>query len=701
MNIRKSFKASGIAFLILGMGGGILTNSCQHETLTGDSTTSNAITVEPSGTINVIEDPASGNYYDYGFIVTAKAAWDYSITYHQGANEWIGKASRGEDFLNIAINRYEKADGVVFDSNTATLEIFLIDYPEIRKAISIVQEGVLLYIGPGKIEDEYTDQYENGLKSGFDVPNTGHTYHFYVYSNFPLEIIKANEWIDAEISVNNKEERRYELSVTVQENSSAQGRDTEIKIGNAIVKDGVNTDMYKSIIFRQGESMLSASLSSDSFEYYKGTACLTVNSGIRWSISSDADWIKCSKYKGDTGKTIVDVHIEDNMSDSSRPAKIIITSEDGTIRKEFDVSQKPFDGIRYTTTDGARIMISENNISKHLYENGEGRIALSNPDGQGYEIATGQFNHCSTLKTITLPDYVTGIGNAAFSECTSLETFNKKESSEYPFESFGSSVFFNCISLKEIRLPTGITELPVSTFENCTSLHSVSSPDIVSVGKRAFYGCTSLYFLDFNGKSNVIENALGEYSFYDCKKLEVMDISGATEIPQYCFYNCTKLHDVTFGQNLTKIDSYAFSQSGLTEIVLPDNLQHIGFGVFSLCTSLERVTGCLDKLNYIGRFAFHNNPELVDVRLHSETLRDDADRLTISREAFNGCPKLTTFMIYYNIPPKLEADIFGKGNIYGAATDNISFSVSVYSPYFDKYKADSMWNKYKLSRMMN
>lgn len=58
-------------------------------------------------------------------------------------------------------------------------------------------------------------------------------------------------------------------------------------------------------------------------------------------------------------------------------------------------------------------------------------------------------------------------------------------------------------------------------------------------------------------------------------------------------------------------------------------------------------------------------------------------------------------MIYYNIPPKLEADIFGKGNIYGAATDNISFSVSVYSPYFDKYKADSMWNKYKLSRMMN
>lgn len=79
---------------------------------------------------------------------------------------------------------------------------------------------------------------------------------------------------------------------------------------------------------------------------------------------------------------------------------------------------------------------------------------------------------------------------------------------------------------------------------------------MTSIGKRAFYKCTSLKTIIIPSKVKTI----GESAFSGCKKLTKATIGkGVTKIGKKAFYNCKKLKSVTIKTTkLKSVDKYAF-----------------------------------------------------------------------------------------------------------------------------------------------
>lgn len=104
-------------------------------------------------------------------------------------------------------------------------------------------------------------------------------------------------------------------------------------------------------------------------------------------------------------------------------------------------------------------------------------------------------------------------------------------------------------------------------------------------------------------------------SFNGCSSLTTMKISRTqTEIPKGSFQGCSKLN-LVFHDGITKIDSNAFTNTGLTELVLPSELTELVGSSFNQCQELTT----------------------VDFR-YAQTLT------TIGDNAFSGCPKLSTVL---------------------------------------------------------
>jgi hypothetical protein len=95
----------------------------------------------------------------------------------------------------------------------------------------------------------------------------------------------------------------------------------------------------------------------------------------------------------------------------------------------------------------------------------------------------------SGLTSITIPNSVTNIEQAAFGRCASLTDVFIPNSVIYLAE----DVFYRCTSLKSITIPNGVTRLLDSVFAGCTSLTDVTLPDhLIGFGESVFAGCTSL-----------------------------------------------------------------------------------------------------------------------------------------------------------------------------------------------------------------
>ena len=98
------------------------------------------------------------------------------------------------------------------------------------------------------------------------------------------------------------------------------------------------------------------------------------------------------------------------------------------------------------------------------------------------------FMNKTTLKSVTLPNSITLIGNMAFAECTALET---------------------------ITIPNGVTSIELLSFSNCYNLASITIPNSVTTfGDGVFEGCINLVSIRFEG--TVAEwNAIAKGSYWN------------------------------------------------------------------------------------------------------------------------------------------------------------------------------------------
>lgn len=148
--------------------------------------------------------------------------------------------------------------------------------------------------------------------------------------------------------------------------------------------------------------------------------------------------------------------------------------------------------------------------------------------------------------------------------------------------------FNSCASLTSLTIPKNIKESEGITFKNCSSLTAVNfENNITKLTDYMFSGCSSL--TTWTIPATVKE--LGTGVFSGCTAITGVVFTGSeTQISDRMFYGCTALTTITIPSTVDTIGKYAFYQSGLTSITLPEGVKLIDEGAFANCASLESIS---------------------------------------------------------------------------------------------------------------
>ena len=255
------------------------------------------------------------------------------------------------------------------------------------------------------------------------------------------------------------------------------------------------------------------------------------------------------------------------------------TAYDGTIVNSYEIYPYTFRG----QTDITSLTIPDfvTSIGDYTFYNCTELTSVNIPD-LVTSIGEYAFYNCRRLTSVTIPDSVKSIGRDAFSGCRAL--IQKENGVSY----VGKWVVDCDTSISEISLRSDTVGIGEQAFWRCTGLTSITIPDsVTSIGEDAFSGCTGLTSVTIG---NSVES-IGSSAFSYCTQLTSITIpDSVTSIGDYAFDGCMKLTSVTIGSSVTSIGDCAFRDcTGLTSVVIPDSVKSIGRSAFDGCTGLSSV----------------------------------------------------------------------------------------------------------------
>ena len=298
-------------------------------------------------------------------------------------------------------------------------------------------------------------------------------------------------------------------------------------------------------------------------------------------------------------------------------------------------------GAVYTGTLGE-------NVSWSL-DTGTGALTVTGSGAMGDYSFEGSplWNYRSYIKSVTIADTVTSVGDNVFQGCSNLTT---------------------------VDLGSGITKIGKHSFHRCGALTEIVLPDsVATIGDYAFAYCglTEIVIPDS-------VTTIGDYAFYSCDNLTSVTMgSGVTKIGSSAFVCWSKLNKViisdpdawlkiSFGDSSANPLTYAHSlyvgDELLTDLVIPGTVTEINQYAFNGCTSITSVY-IPQSVKSIGQYAFNGMSSLKTVRYAGS----QADWLKINISSYND--SLTS------LTPEFDQSLADYCRITTAATEHGTVAV--------------------------
>ena len=290
------------------------------------------------------------------------------------------------------------------------------------------------------------------------------------------------------------------------------------------------------------------------------------------------------------------------------------------------------------------------------------------------------------LKTVTIPESVTSVGECAFYNCSALTTVYFNAINCLKMGRFNYNAFKDCDKLTNVYFGANVNIIPDYGFVDCSGLTSITIPNsVTTIGQWAFDGCTNLKSVNIgNSVTNISHRAfsacnnlssislpitlklIGKYAFSNCDKLTMVTIPESVDsIGDGAFAECTNLKTinlnaikcihmgsksyptlkgctaltaVNFGDKVNRVPDYAFYNcNGIESVTLPETVTYIGDYAFYNLNNISSIT--LPKtLTTIGDYAFGNSIKLSSVVIPNLVKY-------IGNYAFYGCDNLRSLTI--------------------------------------------------------
>lgn len=193
-------------------------------------------------------------------------------------------------------------------------------------------------------------------------------------------------------------------------------------------------------------------------------------------------------------------------------------------------------------------------------------------------LAWRSFFNCPELTEIIIPDSVTVIGQTAFFCCRKLSSVHMSDNIiSMGYWAFYDTAFYNdsnnwendCLYLgkyllaaqpwcdSDITVKEGTELIAVAAFFECGGLETITFPESIKyLNQEAFWRCSSLHTITL--PKNI--TTIGMTTFRECKNLK----------------------SITIPEGVTTIEDYAFYESGLETIILPNTIEFFGYNSFDL-----------------------------------------------------------------------------------------------------------------------
>ena len=273
------------------------------------------------------------------------------------------------------------------------------------------------------------------------------------------------------------------------------------------------------------------------------------------------------------------------------------------------------------------------------------------------------FKDCSLLNEISVPSNVVYINEDSFVGCSSLSAINVEEENINYTSIDGLLVDKNKTkiidipqAITKISIPDSFTSIEAKAFSICSSVEELILPSLFDQKISYYFNSSVPSSLK---KVTINSGDIPGYAFYNCSSLTSIILrNNVTSIDSSAFSGCNSLEELTLPSLFDHALSYYFDSSvpsslkkviinsgnipseaffgcsSLASITIPDSVTSIGSQTFCDCSSLTSIT-IPDSVRSIGHNAFWSCSSLTSI-----TIPDSVT--SIGDYAFFDCSSLTS-----------------------------------------------------------